>query len=100
ETPRTVDGNEVTDFCISGAIRNHPDLKGIRSLQIHGSLPASDPSRPYSYIVCGTIEKGKPVVDEGLPAPPALVDYLRELIAIEDKNPVALLRFCFDRLEH
>jgi hypothetical protein len=88
-----------SDFVVTRVLRCAPLLLDTKVLTIPRLLPG-DPQNPTPLLVFGDVLKGKPELYSGLPATPALVEYLRGLLAIDVKDHGALMRYCFDYLDH
>jgi hypothetical protein len=92
-------GEGSTDFVVTRILKCAPVLLDEKVLTIPGHLP-TDPQKPTPYLVFGEVFKGKPDLYRGLSATPALIEYVRGLLAIDVKDHVALMRYCFGYLDH
>ncbi len=85
---------------ISGVLKAHPTLRGKKMLTIPGLVEIKDRNRPPQLLIFCDVNMGKVVATWSVPAGSAVVDYLKGLLAINPRNPVARLRYCFDFLDH
>jgi hypothetical protein len=93
-----VDGS--TDLVVTSVLRSDPAIKGQKVVTIPRYIPIDDPKNPPQLLVFGDVVKGQPDLYRGVPAGQGLVEYVRGLLAIDAKDRVRLMQYCFDYLEH
>jgi hypothetical protein len=89
-----------TDLVIRAVLKADPVLGKGRAVRVPRYLPIDDPKNPPRFLVFLDAPGGKLDPFRGVPATPALVDYCKGLLAIKGKDPVKVLRYCFDYLDH
>lgn len=91
--------NAQTEFVFEQVVRTDPGLGKDRSLWLPGYIP-SDPKKPARFLIFGNITDGRPDVFRGPPVSgPAVADYLRAAVKIDDRDRTKVLRFSFDHLD-
>jgi hypothetical protein len=100
DNPRDGPNGASTDCIIASVIKAHPILRGKKWLILPRKVEVEDRNRPPRFLIFCDVEKGKIDAYRGIPVSPAVVDYLKGLLAINPANPVARLRYCFDFLDH
>jgi hypothetical protein len=90
-------GDGSTDFVVTRVLKCAPLLLDAKVLTTPRYLPALE-NQPY--LVFGEVYKGQTDFYRGLVATPAMVGYLRGLLAIDAADHVGLMRYCFDYLDH
>jgi hypothetical protein len=94
-------GKGVSDFQIKSVLKSDPWLGKKTALEVPRYVPVSDPKDPPKYLLFCDVYKGSLDVFRGAPVKSdAAVDYLKGLLAAESKGTPAVLRHCFDYLEH
>jgi hypothetical protein len=92
------------DLVITSVLKDHPALRNRRRLRLPRYLyirdHIEDPKNPPRLLVFVAVSQGKLDYYRGLVAGPGLLDYLKGLQAIDVKDRVKLLRYCFDYLDH
>jgi hypothetical protein len=89
-----------TDLVITRTIKTDPVLKGRKTVRIPRYIPIQDPKNPPSYLVFADVVDGKPDIYKGIPGKRSLVEYVEGAMAIDGKDRVKLMRYCFGYLEH
>src|SRR5262249_10008694 len=85
---------------IAGVLRDHPLRGNGMEVELGRHVAGADPKNPPTYLIFFDIDKGQFDSFRGLVAGPALVRYLRGLLALNAPDEVKRLRYCFDFLEH
>jgi hypothetical protein len=89
----------TTDLLVSGVVKPHPILGGAKVLTLPRYIAVEDPKNPPRMLIFCDIFKGKLDPYRGVVAQPAIVEYLRGLVAL-DGDRAQVLRFCAAYLEH
>jgi hypothetical protein len=100
ENARKGPGDASTDLVITSVLKNHPALINRRRVSLSRRLSYDDPKNVPHFLVFANVSKGKLDFYRGVVASPALLDYFKGLLAIDAKDRVKLLRYCFDYLDH
>jgi hypothetical protein len=90
-------GDGSTDFAVTRVLKCAPLLVDAKVLTTPRHRPGLEDQK---YLVFGEVFKGQPDFYRGIVATPALVGYLRGLLAIDAEDHVGLMRYCFDYLDH
>lgn len=98
--PRPGPGHAVTDFRILSVLKSDPVLRGRTVLQLPREIRVDEPNAPPRLVIFCDVFKGRLDPYRGVEATPALVKYLKGLIALDARDRTRLLRYCFDYLEH
>ncbi len=85
----------ASELRIKKTIKAHPGLTGITVLKHDGYIPIPDAKTPPTFLVLGYLDKGKPVLDRGIRATPAVLDYLKGMLAFDAADGVKRLHYCF-----
>jgi hypothetical protein len=87
------------EFLITAVVKPHPALGGRRTLVLPDPVPVEDPNNPPRLLVFCDVAQG---IDpyEGLPAQPAVVGYLKGLLALRADDGTGRLHYCFNFLDH
>lgn len=93
--PKTDEG--FTDLSIAGALKDDPARGDQSVLVLRSYLPVVGDT-PADYLVFCTVANGKLVAAGGLPAPAAVVEYLKGAVKLADNDPVARLAYYFAHL--
>src|SRR5262249_41487951 len=93
-------GNGRTDLVVRNVLKSNPTLADPKVVGIDRYLEIPNPKDPPRLLVFADVEKGKIVPYRGIVARPSLAMYVRGLLKIKAKDHVALMRYCFDYLEH
>jgi hypothetical protein len=93
-------GEGSTDLVITGILRGRSLLAGKKVISVSRYLRIANPKNPPHYLVFAEMDKGKIDAYQGMPCTPALLDYVRGLLAIDAGDRKTLMRYCFDYLEH
>jgi hypothetical protein len=94
-------GKGVSDFQIKAVLKDDPWLGKKTALELPRYVPVSDPNDPPKYLLFCDVFKGKLDVFRGAPVKSdAASAYVKGLLAAEGKGTEAVLRHCFDYLEH
>jgi hypothetical protein len=88
-----------TDFVITNILKTDPALGGRKVVRIPRYLPIADLKNPPQLLAFGVVAEGKPDLYRGIPGKQAL-DYIKGSLAIDAKDRIKLMRYCFDYLEH
>jgi hypothetical protein len=98
--PRKGPGDEgTTDVIVAAVLKAHPILGAKKVLTLPRHLPFP-PNKPPRYLIFCEVFKGKLDPYRGIEATPAIVGYLKGLLAINPKDRKRQLRYCFDFLTH
>jgi hypothetical protein len=97
-----VEGSEPgTEVVISSIFKNHPLLGSRKVVGLGRYLPIADPRKPDQMLLFADVTRGQLDFYRGVQlATPAVVGYLQGMLALRDKQQTAVLRYCFDYLEH
>jgi hypothetical protein len=95
--PRT---QKTTDLVISGALKGSVFLAGKKVLTLPEKLVLEDAKEGRHFLLFVDVVKGKLEPYRGLYATKVLGDYLKGLLAIDARDRVGLMRYCFAYLEH
>jgi hypothetical protein len=90
----------ITDLVITAVIKNHPILAGKKKIQIQSYLPVQNSMKPRTFLIFADIYKGQLDVYRGIECTPAVVQYVRELLALDAKDRLKQLRHYFNFLDH
>jgi hypothetical protein len=88
------------DLVITRTLKGAPFLAGTKVLTIPGKVPVKDPKEPPYLLVFVDVDKGKLDPYHGKYATAAVADYVKGLLAIDARDRVGLMRYCFAFLEH
>jgi hypothetical protein len=91
--------NGTTDLVITTVLKNDPALGKRRKVQIPRYLPIEDARNPPRFLLFADVSGGKVVPVAGRQFTQAALDYLKGILAIDPKDRVKLLRYCFDYLD-
>jgi hypothetical protein len=90
----------TSDFVITMILKHDPFLTGKNKLHTNRYLPDQATKKKSLWLVFGDVYKAQPVLSPGLPATPAVIAYVKDLLALGAKDQAAVLRYCFDFLDH
>jgi hypothetical protein len=91
----------ITDFHILKVIKTDPALGKRNVIEIPRYVPVPDPRNPPKFLVFVDVYKGELEPYRGVKVDSAAVlDYLKEALALDDKDPVGALRYFFRYLDH
>jgi hypothetical protein len=90
------------DLVITSVLKPHPALGERRTIRLSHSFRIDDPRNPPRLLVFLYLPKGKRHLDalQANLARPALVDYVKGVLAVGRKEQAKVLRYCFDYLDH
>jgi hypothetical protein len=94
------DGSGTTELVVAGVIKSHPILGDQKVLELPRYIPVENPKEPPQYLIFCDVYKGTLDPYRGIRTGPAMVGYLNGLLALDGKDRVALMRYCFGYLEH
>jgi hypothetical protein len=95
------DGKGVSTFQIKAVLKSDPWLGKQTTVEVPRYVPVSDPKDPPKYVLFCDVYKGNLDVYRGAAVKSeAAVTYVKGLLAAESKGTAAVLRHCFDYLEH
>jgi hypothetical protein len=93
-------GGGVSDFQIKTVLKSDPYLRGKTTLEIPRYVPVERGDPPRYLLFCD-LYQGKPDIFRGIPVKSeAAAAYVKGLLAREGQGHVAVLRYCFDYLDH
>jgi hypothetical protein len=92
--------NGRTDLFVLHVLKDDPFRGGLKVLTIPRYIPIADPKSPPQFLIFADVHKGEYDFFKGASASSAIVEYLRGLLAIEARDRLGRLRYCFDFLEH
>ncbi len=90
-----------TDIVITKTIKGDPAAHNRKAVRIpwNSSSPIPDPKNSPQFLAFSEAADGKAPFFKAVPANQAVVEYLEGLMAIDAKERVKLMRYCFDYLE-
>lgn len=88
------------DLVISKILKGDPVLDGKKVIRIPRYLPIPDPKNAPHFLVFAEVKGGKLDYFKGVQGNKALADYVAGVTAIDTKERVKLMRYCFDFLDH
>jgi hypothetical protein len=89
-----------TDLVITSVIKSHPMVAGKKMIRIPRFIPIPDGKPSAGVLIFADVWKQKPDVYRGAFCTPAVVDYLKGLLALDTKKRIKVLGYCFAYLEH
>jgi hypothetical protein len=98
--PREEGDRGSTDLLISDVVKANPILGNAKVLKIPKYLPVTDPKNPPGMLVFCDVFKGEIDPFRGVLAGPAMVGYLKGLLAVHGDDRVRVLWHCARYLEH
>jgi hypothetical protein len=94
-------GAGTTDFHIERVLKSDPALGNAKVLTLGQYLPVPDPKNPPKFLLFCEVVEGKLTPFAGRPVrSPAVLDYLRGVAALKEKQRAELLQHCFQFLDH
>jgi hypothetical protein len=90
----------TTEFAITGVIKSHPILGDRKVVVLSVYYPISDPRNPPRLLLFADVVKKKIDPFRGVVVQPAVVPYLRGLLALDPRDRAKVLHYCFDYLEN
>ncbi len=96
--PKDGDQRDATFLVIRDVLKDDPAITRRQMLRIPRRIEIKDAKNPPSFLVFGDVFKNQIDVFRGVEGGPALVEYVRGLVAVAPKGDVEVLRFCFDHL--
>lgn len=93
--PKT-DGS--TDFDVGTVLKDDPARGGRTAITVPRYYPVIG-NTPPDYLFFGTVTNGVLDLSFGVPAPPAVVDYLKGAAALDEKDAAKKLAFFFKHLD-
>ena len=100
-TPGGLGGSGTSQVEIKAALKPDDFLKGKSVLDVPRYVPVTDPKDPPKYLLFCDVFQGKLDVFRGTPIKSeAAASYVKGLVEVEGKGTPAVLRYCFDYLEH
>jgi hypothetical protein len=93
-------GEGSSDLVIKRILKGKSLLAGKKVFSVSRYVRIEASKKPPQYLVFAERYKGKIDPYKGLPCSSALLDYVRGLLAIDAGDRKALMRYCFDYLEH
>jgi hypothetical protein len=94
--PKTDDG--FTDLHVTAVLKDDPARGGQTLIILRRYLPVVG-NTPPDYLVFCNVSDGKLDPAYGMPASPAVVEYLKRAALLSDADPVGMLGFFFDHLD-
>lgn len=99
--PSPLPGDEgSTDLVITSTVKSHASVKGKIKIKIPRYVPIDDPDNPPQFLIFADIDKGQTDIFRGVSTTPAVAGYLKGLLAIDARDRIKQLRYCFHFLEH
>jgi hypothetical protein len=98
--PRGTPEGGSTDLVVLAMLKAHPAVEERAVVTLPRLLPIPDPKDPPLYLVFGAAANGNLDFFHGEAGTTDLADYARRVLALDPKDAVRRLRFCFDHLEH
>jgi hypothetical protein len=94
-------GGGTSQVEIKATVKPDDFLKGKSVLDVPRYVPVTDPKDPPKYLLFCDVFQGKLDVFRGTPIKSeAAASYVKGLVEVEGKGTPAVLRYCFDYLEH
>ncbi|HEX5269210.1 MAG TPA: hypothetical protein VFW33_01920, partial [Gemmataceae bacterium] len=94
-------GKGISTFQIKTVLKSDPWLGKKTAVEIPRYVPVSDPKDPPKYVLFCDVFKDKLDVFRGAPVKSeAAAEYLKGLLAADGEGSAAVLRHCFNYLEH
>jgi hypothetical protein len=100
DNPRSGPAGDCTDCTVAVAIKSHRALRGKTVLTVASRVEVKDRNCPPRYLIFCDVDKGKIDPFRGVEVGPAVLVYLKGILAINPANTIARLRYCFDFLDH
>jgi hypothetical protein len=100
DNPRKNPNGEFTDVLLGGIVKSHPMLHGKTVLTLPRKIEIADRNNPQRMLIFCDIHKGTLDPFLGVVASPAVVGYLKGLLASDASRHDEVLRYCFDFLDH
>jgi hypothetical protein len=89
-----------TDLVILKTLKSDPVVEGKKVVRIPAHIPIPDPKNPPHLLVFGVVTKGEADFFRAVPGDEAVVKYFEGAMALDAKDRVKVMRYCFDFLEH
>jgi hypothetical protein len=89
-----------TDLVILKTLKAHPVLEGKKIVRIPRHLPIPDPKNPPQLLLFGEVTKGEPDFFKGVLCDQAMLRYVEGIAALDAKDRVKVMRYCFDFVDH
>jgi hypothetical protein len=93
-------GKGSSQFQIKTVLKSDSWLGNKTALEIPHYIPVSDPKDPPKYLLFCDLVKGDLDMFRGVSVGPEAAAYIKGLLAAESQGTAAVLRHCFDYLEH
>ena len=100
ENARKDANGDRTDLAILKVIKDHPALRGLKSIPAPILIAITDPMHPPTLVVFGNVSQNKIELTSGYLGDTLLCDYVSGLLTTGKRGRLALLRYCFDHLEN
>jgi hypothetical protein len=81
-------------------VKSHPRLEDIKVVSLEATRNLQDVKQPQHCLVFCDLDKGKIDPYRSVLASPAVLPYLKGLLALDGKDRAAVMRYCFAYLEH
>jgi hypothetical protein len=94
------DGTPVTDLVILDVLKGADLAAGTKTVELEGHVPIKDANHPPRLVIFAEVQKRKLEVSRVVEVSPAATNYLKNLTKFVGQDRQALLRYCFDFLEH
>jgi hypothetical protein len=91
---------EASDCFVAGLLKSHRIARGKKVVRLSRLIEAPDRNNPPSFLLFCDVVKGKVDPFRGVPASPAVVGYLRGLLARKADDVAGRLSYCFAYLDH
>jgi hypothetical protein len=89
-----------TDLVILKTLKSDPVVEGKKVVRIPVHIPIPDPKDPPQLLVFGVVTKGEADFFRAVPGDQAVIKYVEGAMALDEKDRVKAMRYCFDFLEH
>lgn len=93
--PKTDEG--FTDLRVAGVLKDDPARGGATAVVLRGYLPVVGDT-PAEYLAFCAVRGGKLDATGGVPAPPAVVEYVKGAAKLPENDPTARLAYFFTSL--
>jgi hypothetical protein len=100
ELPPPREEQSSDEVIVTDIVKSHRLAGGLKVLRLSSKVRIEDRKDPPRYLIYCDLFKGKIDPYRVVSATPAVVPYLKGLLAIDARDPVRWLRYCFDYLEH
>lgn len=89
-----------TDLVILKTLKAHPVLEDKKIVRLPRHIPIPDPKNPPHCLVFGNVTKGEPDFFKGVICDQVMLRYVEGITALDGKDRVKVMRYCFDFVDH